>query len=501
MTDFPPERQGFTDMTFCLIRFEVVNIFRRILYVPPGPNRCNYFFSNLTIPEKEKWISDCHERLENRYLKDCDMSIPLCWVTATISRLVMSKMWLMVYHPHQRKDGGASLPQETKDKLFITSLENVEYAILLETEARTMKWGWLFRTYIQWHAIAFLLSELCVRTKGEAVDRAWHALELSACRWWFPLGDTSPYRKGKAGCLWKPLRKLMAKAQNARQKELALERASQALKTGGAFQTDFSQLTDQLNGVNPNQPDPENVDRMLRPAAPKLGEMPTAQPPTWTSSPKSATQSEFSFAADTPNSSTSRNVPDRAFSQDNPMSGAQHDQPNQLEAFNALSEHGIDYLFGDIMNGLTTTGLPISTAVTTTSPTTYSSTNNNTSHNTSNIPGPPLQSATTTNNNNSIFANPTSLSNTNVNFPTFPMTTTDNANMMSNGTFAMDDSPQGNSGSSSDSPLLEGANMDWAGWDDLVNQYGMEDGQQGTGTGTGTVGTSGVGHLGMVNWF
>src|SRR5690349_18440693 len=97
---------------------------------------------------------------------------------------------------------GATLPQETKDKLFITSLENIEYSILLETEARTMKWGWLFRTYVQWHAIAFLLSELCVRTKGEAVERAWRALETTAGCWWFPLNDGSPHRKGQQGCLW-----------------------------------------------------------------------------------------------------------------------------------------------------------------------------------------------------------------------------------------------------------------------------------------------------------
>lgn len=106
MTEFPEERQGFTDMTFCLIRFEVTNIFRRILYIPPGPSRCSEFFAALTIPEKEKWISECHQRLEDKYLKNCDMSVPLYWVTATISRLVMSKMWLVVYHPHQRKDGG-----------------------------------------------------------------------------------------------------------------------------------------------------------------------------------------------------------------------------------------------------------------------------------------------------------------------------------------------------------------------------------------------------------
>lgn len=109
MTDFPEERQGFTDMTFSLLRFEVVNIFRRILYVPPGPIRCAELFANLSIADKERWITECHQRMEEKYLKNCDMSIPICWVTATISRLIMSKMWLVVYHPHQRKDGGGCL--------------------------------------------------------------------------------------------------------------------------------------------------------------------------------------------------------------------------------------------------------------------------------------------------------------------------------------------------------------------------------------------------------
>lgn len=486
MTEWPKERQGFTDMTFCLIRFEVTNIFRRILYVPPGPGRGNYFFSNLTVAEKEKWISDCHQRLEDRYLKDCDMSIPLCWVTATISRLVMSKMWLIVYHPHQRKDGGASLPQETKDKLFITSLENIEYSILLETEARTMKWGWLFRTYVQWHAIAFLLSELCVRTKGEAVDRAWRALEATAGRWWFPLGESSPYRKGKAGCLWKPLRKLMAKAQNARQKELALERASQALKTGGPFFTDFSRLTDQLNGQT-SQPDPENLDRLLRPAAPKLGEMPTAQPPTWTGSPQSG-QSEFSFSADTPDS---RNAPERQFSQDTKsINGAGlKTAASPLETFNALSEHGLDYLMGDIMDGLPV-GMLSNDTVTT--PSTGFSTSNPLMD-----PHPPFSDTQSTMYDPSPLQNGTlqngrPLQNGASNIFT-AFSQTQSPRMMSATSF--NDSPQqGNSRSSSDSPLLDGANMDWAVWDDLVNQYGMEGPQQ-----MGTA--NGAGHLGMVHWF
>jgi hypothetical protein len=65
----------------------------------------------------------------------------------------------MLYQPFQRKDGGKSLPQETRDELFtrvtlhmsksplhaniIQALENVEHSIEFHTEARSPK----FRKY------------------------------------------------------------------------------------------------------------------------------------------------------------------------------------------------------------------------------------------------------------------------------------------------------------------------------------------------------------------
>lgn len=220
MNDFPVERQGCTDMSFCLIRFEVSNTFRRINYIPPGPpKQCTEHLAGITLQEKEKWITECHQRLEERYLKDCDMTVPLFWVTATVARLMMSKMWLMVYHPFQRQDGGTTLPPEIKEKLFITSLENIEYSILLETEARTMKWGWLFKTYMQWHALAFILSELCYRTSGDMVERAWTAVESNRQGKWSDNAtedDTHVH-------LWRPLRKLYRKAKDARKRGLQEE--------------------------------------------------------------------------------------------------------------------------------------------------------------------------------------------------------------------------------------------------------------------------------------
>lgn len=220
MKDFPPERKGCTDMSFCLLRFEVSNTFRRINYIPPGPPKaCAEYFSSVTLQDKERWIAECHKRLEERYLKHCDMSVPLFWVTATVARLMMSKMWLMVYHPFQRQNGGSALSEEVKEKLFITSLENMEYSLLLETEARTMKWGWLFKTYVQWHALAFTLSELSHRTTGPMVDRAWAAVEKTRDGRW---GDSVIEESG-VGHLWRPLKKLYRKAKEARQRGLQEE--------------------------------------------------------------------------------------------------------------------------------------------------------------------------------------------------------------------------------------------------------------------------------------
>ncbi|KAF3035544.1 hypothetical protein E8E12_003141 [Didymella heteroderae] len=460
MKEFPPERTGFTDMTFSLIRFEVANIFRRILYIPPGPVRCTELFANLSIAEKERWITECHQQMEQKYLKDCDMSIPLCWVTATISRLIMSKMWLIVYHPHQRKDGGASLPQETKDKLFITSLENVEYSILLETEARTMKWGWLFRTYVQWHAIAFLLSELCVRTKGEAVERAWRALEATAGRWWFPLNDASPYRKGQQGTLWKPLRKLLAKARAAREREIRLEQASQAVRNGQRLQTDFPWMASTLPPVTVDQPSSEDLDKLLRPSAPKLGEVPThSTPSSWPESP---------MALNTNKPITG--LRGEAFGQDQrAQSGSSNGSRSQTgspgQQFNQLTDFGLDNVILDVMEGQPYT-VPY-------------------------VPNPP-----------------TSMQTNQPGFATGAQPVMSNgANLMAGiytpdmqffGDLNFDEmtstrASNGQNGSN-DSPIMDGGQMDWQGFDDMVSQYGFE------GQAANNANATGTGHMGLMHF-
>jgi hypothetical protein len=45
-----------------------------------------------------------------------------------------------------------------------------------------------------------------------------------------------------------------------------------------------------------------------------------------------------------------------------------------------------------------------------------------------------------------------------------------------------------------DSPMVDGEMVDWEVWDDMVNQFGMENPQA-------QFSANGAGHLGMVHWF
>jgi hypothetical protein len=337
-----------------------------------------------------------------------------------------------------------------------------------------MKWGWLFRTYIQWHAIAFLLSELCVRTKGEAVERAWRALEATAGRWWFPLNSDSPYGKGQQGCLWKPLRKLLAKAKAAREKELALERASIAIRNGQMTYSGLPRALEQLSvpPVSVEQPSPENLDRMLRPSAPKLGEGLLATQSSWPGSPL---QGPFSNGSGDQSTQSSRSTTAG-------LSGSSRSTGSPGHDFVNLTSFGLDNVLNDVMNDVKYDGTSI--------------------FDFSNLQATPVKQ--------NGLPNPMQRNGlpdgTTAALPN-PVNSTATALNAAHGTFGDDmfgdvnfgDMPPPNMGASNgaqptESPDLDGTNMDWTIWDDMVSQYGLEGAPVNPNTNPAS-------HMGLIHWF
>lgn len=75
MKEWPQERTGMTEMSFCLMRFELSVTTRRLLNLAPT-GVAPPLSRKETIEEKEKMIDEIHTRMEEKYLRYCDMTVP-----------------------------------------------------------------------------------------------------------------------------------------------------------------------------------------------------------------------------------------------------------------------------------------------------------------------------------------------------------------------------------------------------------------------------------------
>jgi hypothetical protein len=208
MTAPPAEREGSTEMTFCLIRCEVMRIVWKTGYVPPGMRRPGKPVEGASLPERAALAKDLQQRLEERYLKHCDTSSPFFQVCVTVARLIIARTWLVVYYPLRQKDDGATLPSPIRDQLFTISIKVLELSYELLTSPALAQWTWHSKTHVQWHAVAFVLSEICSRPPSQDCDRAWEYAQTVYNRW---------KMKEHKGNLWRPIKRLMAKAQYVRE--------------------------------------------------------------------------------------------------------------------------------------------------------------------------------------------------------------------------------------------------------------------------------------------
>ncbi|KAI4593423.1 hypothetical protein KJ359_009313 [Pestalotiopsis sp. 9143b] len=228
MKDFPKERVGATDMTFSLIRYEICSLARRLHAASNPMNPCPRD-TQVSVDQREQMLLEMYGRVEDRYLKPCtDQDGDLLhWVAAAIARLIMAKMSLIIYQPILFPTGGQDISQEVRDRIFLSSTEVVEYNRLLNTEPKCKQYRWLFQTYTQWHAVAYLLLEVCRRPWSSSVERAWLALSSS-------FSDTDPDEFQKLAQhkgVWLPLKRLLLKAGRHRDEELArLQANPQAAK-------------------------------------------------------------------------------------------------------------------------------------------------------------------------------------------------------------------------------------------------------------------------------
>lgn len=202
----PEEQIGFSDMTLPLIRYEVITYFVRLR----GEFYAAAKDQNSRTPDfhqVDEAMKECRSKIEDQYLKYCDPSKPFHWFVTIVARMMISRVWMNVLHPLQL---GVEVGSLAKDRIFIASLETLEYWLILDTDERIRQWKWAFESYSPWQALAFALSELCTRGRNETMDRAWVTTTKAYSNWTKTITDR------KHDLVWNRMKTLMEMAQRFR---------------------------------------------------------------------------------------------------------------------------------------------------------------------------------------------------------------------------------------------------------------------------------------------
>ena len=204
------ERQGLTDMSFNLSCVEVLEARRKLLYVPASA------VGSVQAAPQELGIQigsiiNQQRSIEEKYLRHLNLTNPYHWFMRTVADIITAVMWLLLYRPLRRRPASR---QATHPDILRLSVDVLERIYHLQTDPAGSHFRWLSQTYVQWHALAVTIAELCVETEGAMVERAWAIVESAFEQMAQHVADSDQ------GMLWRPVKKLMSRARGVRQKYL-----------------------------------------------------------------------------------------------------------------------------------------------------------------------------------------------------------------------------------------------------------------------------------------
>lgn len=173
----PPDcSERGTEMIFCLTRYELGQFWKRKLLTREPEGDFTSLWSNFkkmgSIEEKERGIQDLEQLLERKYVRFCDPSVPVEFMSMLVTRSATNGMRLMAHHP-RRYARDEDVPESERKLLWTTALKLIELDNLIHASKSMLKFKWHTDAYFQWQSLIYALTEMRKHPLEEYVDRGW----------------------------------------------------------------------------------------------------------------------------------------------------------------------------------------------------------------------------------------------------------------------------------------------------------------------------------------
>lgn len=292
----PTPRDGRSDSSICLVRYEVCAVSRRLYFASTEPRPADADTVGLKLEEREKMLIEVKNRVEGKLLRHkASKEDSLGWMAAIIARLILAKICLAIYHPALFPGISPELSKDMRDRLYISAIQIMEYYHILSTDERCRQWRWIIQTYRQSHAVAYVLMETSQRPWTAMSERAWEAVNLlrrdgQAVN---STAEPDPTIAGDTAGIRMPLDRLFTRMESHRQAEILRIRSNPVSAHESDVQDRMSAFSKWLDSGPGLESRLQQIDNRWRRLVQQEGSepcYPSATTPTpWTELPAMAT--------------------------------------------------------------------------------------------------------------------------------------------------------------------------------------------------------------------
>ncbi|USW51630.1 Putative zn(2)-C6 fungal-type DNA-binding domain-containing protein [Septoria linicola] len=176
----PESREGVTDSTFPILRFEVHRLVFGIWNVRGGAPAG-------TPPEditrqQQSFYEESLKRLQRVYMRYLNLSRPYDWLCDNFLEGMLAKARLLIKFPTGTVPS-RDMAEQDRMTLLHSSVDIINRTHVLAVDERISDWAWYFRGYVQWHSIAIVVAELGWNRDAKFVTMAWNVLDDILLKW------------------------------------------------------------------------------------------------------------------------------------------------------------------------------------------------------------------------------------------------------------------------------------------------------------------------------
>lgn len=205
----PESRDGVTDMTFPILRFEIHKLIFGLHDIRRGYDSKVKQEGSGVSDQLNEFFDNSMANLHKLYMQHMHPTRPYDWMCLTFIQGLEPKARTIIEFP----DGPVptkEMPKEERMRILRYSVQILHNTHGLAVDERISDWNWYFQGYVQWHALAIVVAELGWSQDNEFSNNAWRVLDPLLTDW------DKVYKRKKNDKAWEHVNTLIDRARHAR---------------------------------------------------------------------------------------------------------------------------------------------------------------------------------------------------------------------------------------------------------------------------------------------